>query len=133
MNRASTEHGKKTDERSGKKRETGEAEESRVYTDVIEMVWAIGIRDGVYVYVRMYVYIRIILSPFRCFSFSLSVCTRGLCTGTRRTGTPTTPRVTQVTHHSSCTHGNRVDSDLSPINKPFRMPTRSARTSTTPK
>lgn len=85
----------------------------------------------------IYTYIRL-FSLSRCFSFypcltpctSVCVCLRP---GTRRTGTPAAPVVTQVTHHSSCTHGNQVDSDLSPINKPFRMPTRSARTSTTPK
>lgn len=121
------------DELSCKKRETREAEESRVYRRDRD---GLPIYKKVYAYIHIYIYVHIVLSLslFRSLLFFLSLSLRApvcvwLCTRTRRTGTPTAPGVTQVTHNSSCTHGNRVDSDLSPINKPFRMPTRSARTS----
>lgn len=103
-------------------------------TGVIEMVWATGIQDGIYTYKHC----SFSLSLSFTLLFFLSLSPHALAYScayvpTRRTDIPTAPGVTQVTHHSSCTHGNRVDSDLSPINKPFRMPTRSTRTSAMPK
>lgn len=71
------------------------------------------------------------LTAFLSISFSPCTSMRVPMYRDKKNRHPYRIGVTQVTHHSSCTHGNRVDSDLSPINKPFRMPTRSARTSAT--